>query len=222
MKIGRGVRVVLFDLDGTLIDTRNRFYVVFNESLEKFSLPTLTRDTFDRFYRKASLGELIPENLETSFWDYFLESYSKTSSAREYRIPGSKLALYELKKMGMDVGIVTGRIADVESVWSELARHELAQFVDTVVTRSKEQNSNTDYFSKEHNLLEALESMGRSPFESIFVGDYVADIRSGKRIGAITVAVLSGGVRREILARENPDLILESVANLPPIIKDQS
>ncbi|MHA1210654.1 MAG: HAD family hydrolase, partial [Candidatus Freyarchaeota archaeon] len=63
---------------------------------------------------------------------------------------------------------------------------------------------------------------GRSPFESVFVGDYVADIRSGKRIGAVTVAVLSGGAKREILARENPDLILESVANLPPIIKDQS
>jgi len=222
MRIGRGVRVVLFDLDGTLIDTRNRFYVVFNESLEKFGLPTLTRDTFDRFYRNASLGELIPENLETSFWDYFLESYSKTSAPQDCRKPGSKLALYELKKQGMDVGIVTGRIADVESVWSELERHELAQFVDTVVTRSKEQNTNTDYFSKEHNLLEALESLGRSPFESVFVGDYVADIRSGKRIGAVTVAVLSGGVKREILARENPDLILESVANLPPIIKDQS
>jgi len=222
LRIGRGVRVVLFDLDGTLIDTRSRFYVVFNESLEKFGLPTLTRDTFDRFYRNASLGELIPENLETSFWDCFLESYSKTSSPQECRIPGSKLALYELKKLGMDVGIVTGRIADVESVWSELERHELAQFVDTVVTRSKEQNTNTDYFSKEHNLLEALESLGRSPFESVFVGDYVADIRSGKRIGAVTVAVLSGGVKREILARENPDLILESVANLPPIIKDQS
>lgn len=122
----------------------------------------------------------------------------------------------------MSIGVVTGRIASVESVWSELKKYELDQYIDVVFTRLKSQSGNEYYFSKEQNLLEALDKLGYSPSESMFVGDFVADIRSGKKIGAVTIAVLSGGIKEEILAKEKPDLIIESVAKLPSLIADQN
>ena len=220
MEANNNIGAILFDLDGTLIDTRGRFFLIFNESLKKFNLPTLNKNIFENYYKNASLDHLVPEGIEIQFWDYFLENYSKTSTPDEFKIPGSKQALYQFKKRGIGIGVVTGRISSVESVWFELKKHELDQFVDVVITRSKSQNRNDDYFSKEQNLLEALDKLGHRPFESIFVGDYIFDIRSGKSIGAVTVAVLSGGIEREILARENPDFILESVAELPRIVSD--
>ncbi len=220
MEANNSIYAILFDLDGTLVDTRSRFFLIFNESLKKFSLPTLSKNTFDSHYRNASLDKLVPEGREIQFWDYFLENYSKKSSPDEFSIPGSKEALYQLKKLGISMGVVTGRIASVESVWSELKKHELDQYVDVVITRLKSQNRNDYYFSKEQNLLDALEKLGHRPFESMFVGDYIMDIRSGKRIGAVTVAVLSGGIKKEILEGENPDFILESVAELLPLISD--
>jgi phosphoglycolate phosphatase len=210
----------LFDLDGTLVDTRSRFYLVFNRALEKFNLPKVSRKDFDNFYVNASLQELVADDLQIPFWDYFLEDYSKVSSPDEFMIPGSKQALYELKKQGIAMGVVTGRITSVESVWSELKKYELDRFVEVVFTRLKSQNRNEYYFSKEQNLLKALYKLGYKPFESMYVGDHIADIRSGKKVGAVTVAVLSGGLKKEILARENPDLIIESVAKLPSIIVD--
>lgn len=214
------IGAILFDLDGTLIDTRSRFFLIFNKSLQKFNLPTLNKNIFDYHYKNACLDHLVPEGIEIQFWDYFLEKYSITSTPEEFRIPGSKRALHQLKKWEISIGVVTGRISSVESVWSDLKKHELDQLVDVVISRSKNQNVNEDYFSKEQNLLEALDKLGHRPFESMFVGDYIFDIRSGKRIGAKTVAVLSGGIKKEILARENPDLILESVAELPSRIFD--
>ncbi|MFB0561778.1 MAG: HAD family hydrolase [Candidatus Lokiarchaeia archaeon] len=218
--MANNIGAILFDLDGTLIDTRSRFFLTFNKSFKKFNLPPLTQSIFDNYYRNASLDKLVPEGIEIRFWDYFLESYSKTSTPEEFRIPGSKQALYQLKKRGIGIGVVTGRISSVKNVLTELKKHELDQFVDVVISRSKNQNINEDYFSKEQNLLEALGKLGHRPFESMFVGDYIFDIRSGKKIGAVTVAVLSGGIKKEILARENPDFILESVAELPRIISE--
>jgi phosphoglycolate phosphatase len=214
------IGAILLDLDGTLVNTRSRFYLVFNKSLEKFNLPTVSRKVFDNLYANATLEKLVKKNLQIQFWDYFLEDYSSISSPDEFMIPGSKQALYELKKRGMSIGVVTGRIASVESVWSELKKYELDQFMDVVFTRSKSQNKSEYYFSKEQNLLEALDTLGYKPSESMFVGDHIADIRSGKRIGAMAVAVLSGGVKKEILAREKPDLIIESVAKLPSVISN--
>ncbi len=219
MNLSKDIKAILFDLDGTLIDTRNRFYLVFNKSLENFGLPVLSKKVFEELYSNASLDSQVPEELAVQFWDYFLENYSKNVASGESSIPGSKKALHQLKKRGLSIGVVTGRIASVESVWSELKRYELDQFVDIVLTRLKGQNRNETYFSKEQNLLKALSILGYSPPQSMYVGDYVADIRSGKSIGAVTVAVLSGGIKKEILAKENPNFILESVAKLPPILR---
>lgn len=218
MLIKSNINAVLFDLDGTLVNTRSRFYLVFNKSLEKFGLPTVSREVFDSYYKNASLQNLIADNLQIQFWDFFLEDYSKISSPDEFMIPGSKQALYELKKRRITMGVVTGRITSVESVWSELKKYELDQFIDVVVTRLKSQNKNEYYFSKEQNLLKALDALGCKPFESMYVGDHIADIRSGKKVGMVTIAVLSGGIKKEILEREKPDLIIDSVAKLPQII----
>jgi phosphoglycolate phosphatase-like HAD superfamily hydrolase len=53
----------------------------------------------------------------------------------------------------------------------------------------------------------------------VVVGDSVVDIRAGKNAGAKTVAVLSGIFSREELEKEKPDLILESVKELPDFIE---
>ncbi|MEM3586379.1 MAG: HAD family hydrolase, partial [Candidatus Jordarchaeaceae archaeon] len=196
----------------------SRFYLVFNKSMEKFNLPTISRKVFDKRYTNATLDRLIPDDLRIQFWEYFLEDYSNVSAPDESMIPGSKEALQELKKRGIAIGVVTGRIASIESVWRELKRYELDPFVDIVYTRVKNQNRGDYYFSKEDNLIAALKTLSFKPSESIYVGDHIADIRSGKKIGMITVAVLSGGIKREILSREKPDLIIESVAKLPSII----
>jgi phosphoglycolate phosphatase-like HAD superfamily hydrolase len=55
--------------------------------------------------------------------------------------------------------------------------------------------------------------------ECVVVGDSVADIRAGKNGGARTVGVLSGIFSRQELERENPDLIIESVKELPDYLE---
>ena len=50
------------------------------------------------------------------------------------------------------------------------------------------------------------------------VGDYVTDIRSGKAMGLKTIALLSSRVSLEIIEKEEPDVIIESINNLPQFV----
>ncbi|MEM1658935.1 MAG: HAD family hydrolase [Candidatus Jordarchaeales archaeon] len=209
------MKAVIFDLDGTLIDTRERFFRLFNETLESFSLPQITRKTFEELYSKAALDDVIPENLRKTFWRHFLVRYGETSSNSDAPIPGIEETLKELREKGLLVCVVTGRVCSSQSVWSELEKHGLAKYIDVVC--AKNQNVK-DYYSKEEELLRALGEIGVKPNECVVVGDYLADVEAGKKVGAFTVAVLSGGVKREVLELVKPDAILESARELPKLL----
>ena len=54
--------------------------------------------------------------------------------------------------------------------------------------------------------------------QAVMVGDGPIDISAGKALGLRTIAVLTGGDRRELLLASQPDLILDSVADLLSIV----
>ena len=60
----------------------------------------------------------------------------------------------------------------------------------------------------------AAERLGCSPEQCIVVGDTTVDVKAGKRAGALTVGVLCGFGERPEMARQEPDLLLETTAQL--------
>jgi phosphoglycolate phosphatase-like HAD superfamily hydrolase len=73
-------------------------------------------------------------------------------------------------------------------------------------------------FVKPHpeHLQRALEHLQVPAPGAVMVGDGPIDVTAGKALGLRTIAVLTGGDRREALLASRPDLILDSVADLLP------
>jgi phosphoglycolate phosphatase len=71
-------------------------------------------------------------------------------------------------------------------------------------------------FVKPHpeHLARALEALQVAAEQAVMVGDGPIDIQAGKALGLKTIAVLTGGDRRQALHASQPDLILNSVADL--------
>ncbi|MEM3703700.1 MAG: HAD family hydrolase, partial [Candidatus Bathyarchaeia archaeon] len=64
-------------------------------------------------------------------------------------------------------------------------------------------------------LIKCAHEVGVKIGECAIVGDSTIDVRAGKNVGAKTVAVLSGIFTRDELEKEEPDIILNSINELP-------
>ncbi len=218
MPLGQRVRAVVSDLDMTLIDTKERFYNLFNELLREWMGRSVSRQVFEHYARWDRLNELIGLSDEDAvpFWKEFLSRYSKRFDAKP--IPGARECLEQLRSIGVSVIVATGRISPVEAVLRELDRLGMSDLVDEVVTKAHTLDFGDGVYSKEKMVSVAVSRVGCSPNQCIVVGDYLDDIRAGKRLGAFTVGVLTGFTHRSLLEREGADAVIDSVAELPSVL----
>ena len=70
-----------------------------------------------------------------------------------------------------------------------------------------------------NHIKSAISMMMSNPKEIIVVGDSVADMESGKYVGAITVGVTSGLGTPQQLAKVNVDYLIASIAELPCLLR---
>ena len=214
------IRALLFDLDGTLIDTDE----VMGEGLARKLAPIAglfrNRDP-QPFARKLLIALENPLNYAALLMERFgLGRFVMAIADRSRRlkglgtrdrnrlVPGADEAVKELAGT-YRLGIVTTRTrSDAEEF---LRQYELRQLFEVITTRSDV------WRLKPHPapVLRSVNMLGLSPVECCFVGDTELDVLAGRRAGVYSIGVLSGFGMREELERAQADLILPSVAELP-------
>ncbi len=213
------IKLVIFDLDQTLIDTLPRFFKVFNKTLKKYGLREVEWDIFLEKYKADDLDSLIsPRVLLDDFWNTFLEIYDEEPPLNDRAIEGAEETLSCLRKSGVKIVVVTGRKSPKEKVWENLRLYGLDKYVDAVFTASSVQDLEFR-FSKKELLIKVIRDYGVSEKEVMFVGDYRYDMLSGKKAGVFTVGVLTGHESEEVLFSYGADLVVESVASIPEVLE---
>ena len=220
-------KAVILDTDGTLIDTTKRFYVVFNELLKEHGKEPLEWEKFLQRYIADTLDDLIVSSREGDreerlheFWLEFLRRYRAVDVSEDRLIPGVREVLSNISQTGTPIAVITSCIVPSNQLREELARYGLSKFVDAVVTGDDaiDDLNKEHHFSKREIFKLAAERLGIDPRECVVVGDYWNDVRDGKAIGAKTVAVLTGLMRRELLLKAEPDAIIEGIHDLPKVV----
>lgn len=220
-------KALIVDTDGTLIDTTKRFYFVFNELLKECGKKPLEWEKFLHQYIADTLDDLIVSPHESGreerlheFWLEFLHRYRAVDVSEDRLIPGVSETLSNISQAGVPIAVITSCIVPSEQLREELAKYGLSKFVDVVVTGDDaiDDLNKEHHFSKREIFKLAAEKLGANPQECVVVGDYWNDVRDGKLIGAKTVAVLTGLMRRELLSKAEPDAIIEGIRNLPEIV----
>ncbi len=219
------LRGLLFDLDGTLLDSKERFYESYVQALADFGLPTLSRDAFERHYHLDELSHRLPEGkaLREDFWHRFLTNLTAANHETQVAIPGVPEALDRLRGEGYAMAVATARLCPEDSIRRELDHLGMLHYFDDVLSNARVAAragwEKADSASKRVIIEEASVSLGLPPSQTAFIGDWWVDIRCAKEAGCgMTIGVLSSGFKPEVLLAEKPDALLQSAAEVPDFL----
>ena len=218
------IKGVIFDLDGTLIDTLETYTRAFNQGIAKFDLEPISEEKLASFLNRALgleyiLRELFPSHFEepearSRCLLEILKAYiSELEKGKVPLKPGVREVLPALKGMGLKIGIVTGRTTSGEQKWAELRQLNIAHFIDSIVTGAEAPRKPSP-----EGVGKCAKEMGLSSEECVLVGDSQADIITGKAAGIMTIAIPTGVAKEELLSKESPTAIISSLAELPSLI----
>jgi len=216
------IKGVIFDLDGTLIDSLETYCMAFNRIVERYGLkPIDIREISDFLNQFISLEQLLeklyPSLGPDEIQDFMLEMRKEFIALAKHHItlkPDAREVLISLKDKGMKIGVATGRMSRGDGKWRELKNLGINILVDTVVTAGE-----TKPKPDPASLIKCAEQLALSLDECIFVGDSTVDVIAGKNAGVKVIAIPSGVATREQLSEEKPDFFIDSLSNLPAQIE---
>jgi len=212
------VKGILLDLDGTLVDSTEAYLeaveTAFKTMGQKMVNAKMVTEIPKRLEQNLSIKELLKGIDVQKFLDVYLKAYYKATPMKTKPIPKISDTLQRLSKKAK-LALITMRYVPKEEIVNELEKFGLAKYFHHVITAM---DTHVPKPSPEA-LIKCAKQLGIRTCECVVVGDSVADVKAGKTAGTKTVAVLSGIFSREELKKEKPDLILESVNQLPDFLE---
>jgi pyrophosphatase PpaX len=208
------VKAVLFDLDGTLIDTNRLIVESFKHTL-KMHLGICPTDTelISYFgeplrYTMARYDKTNVEGLCKTFFDYSEIVHDEMT----LEIDGAREILKNLKDLKIKTGIVTSKRRKMAERGLKL--FGLYDYMDIIITPE-----DTDEH-KPHPapLLKACEAIGVDAEDVLFIGDSHFDILCGKNAGARTCAVKYTALPIDDIIKHNPDHTIDRLNDILNIL----
>jgi pyrophosphatase PpaX len=208
------INTVLFDLDGTLIDTNELIISSFLHTLEKY---------YPGQYKRENVIPFMGPTLEETFEGINKElAQEMIKTYREFNISNHDLfvkefdGVYEtvrvLKENGFKLGIVTTKRLDVALKGIKLTK--LDEIFEVVVALEHVKKPKPD----PEPILLALEQLQSVPEEALMVGDNHHDILGGKNAGTKTAGVAWSLKGKDYLKQFEPDYMLENMTDLLSIL----
>jgi 2-phosphoglycolate phosphatase len=214
------VDAVIFDLDGTIIDSIPIYFNLIDIVFQRLGLPLIPQKTILEAVKdgdfnwdivlpdekKDQKDELI-NGARTIIYEIYPDMFGKDLKL----IPGVARVLGEISANGKKIGIVTSTpMEGIAYKLRPLKRHGIEELFEVIITADDVQQKKP----AAEPLIECANLLGVSLNKSVYVGDTRVDIRAGKAAGMKTIGVLTGFDDFETLKSENPDAILDSVEQL--------
>jgi 2-phosphoglycolate phosphatase len=189
----KGIRAVLFDLDGTLIDSAPDLGAAADALRVERGLPSLPMSDYRAHAGAGARGmlrvafDMGPEHLEFEGHKMaFFEKYAAMLTQRTQAFEGVQEMLNRLQAAGLPWGVVTNKAERFTLPLT--AAMPLFDRAATIIS------GDTTPHAKPHPepLFEAARRMGVAPASCLYVGDDLRDIQAGQAAGMFTVAASYG------------------------------
>jgi phosphoglycolate phosphatase-like HAD superfamily hydrolase len=220
------IKVLCFDVDGTLSDTDDRWVSQLSRFLRPFSFLSHKHDPLIMARRLIMMLE-SPGNYLYHFFDRFgldgvMARFFGFVAKRDQKKPGNFWLIPQTREVLLKLypyypmAIISAR--GEKGTFAFLNQFDLTRFFRNVAT------SQTCRYTKPFPdpILWVASQMNIKPEECLMIGDTTLDIRTGKSAGAQTVGVLCGFGTETELSRAGADLILSCPGDLVKVLLPNS
>lgn len=209
------IRGLIFDFDGTLIDSYEAIAESLNRVRESFSLAALPPSDV-----KTMVGHGLEHLIETAIGKervtegvrLFRQTYATLCEKKSSILPQVKETLEELDRRGYHMAIATNK----PSYFARdiLRALEMEHLFAEVLGPNDVQRPKPD-----PEMLEIIMMrVGLSPDEVVYVGDMLLDIEVARRAGVAVYAIPTGSATRESLLQGRPDRLLHRFSDLLSVL----
>ncbi len=205
-------RLVLFDCDGTLIDSQHAIVSAMIEAWRREGLVGPDSHCVRRVVGLSlveAVERLLPEaeaGLHLRLSEHYKDAFAIERRAGlhgEPVFPGIREVLERLEREGVSMGVATGK--SMRGLATVLERHDLGRFFVTLQT--------ADYGPGKPDpdmIFRALAEAGGEPASTVMVGDTVYDIEMARRAGVAAIGVSWGYHEPEELLAAGADQVVDS------------
>lgn len=217
----KAITTILFDLDGTLLNTLGDLQAAVNHALTEYGYPIKTIEEV-RLSVGNGVGKLmervLPEGLKNPDYEpclaSFREYYSRHLQDRTVPYPGIPERLEELKDRGYRLGIVSNKF---DAAVKQLKEDYFAETISVAIGESAgiRKKPAPDCVRK------ALEELRAETEEAVYVGDSDVDVATARNSGLVCIGVTWGFRGRQVLEEAGADWIIEEPAAFLPLVEQQ-
>jgi HAD superfamily hydrolase (TIGR01509 family) len=218
------VKAIIFDLDGTLIDSIDIYFTIVEKALERLNLPPVSRAGILAAAESESFNWdlILPEELTKrkteiidQAWKIIEEIAPPLFEKNVKLIPGADGILKRVSANGLKVGLVTStRRSHLKIKMQPLKSAGIAELFEVIITADDTQKRKP----AADPLIACARRLDVDPDKCAYVGDTHTDIQAGQTAGMQTVGVLTGFDELKLLQKEKPDAIIDSIGHLLEVI----
>lgn len=207
------IRTVLFDLDGTILDSNELIIKSFEYTFKKYNF-TFTEEELKEFNGPPLIDTFAKINpgYEEEMVKVYREHNHDIHEQYVKLFPNVIETIEELQKNDINMGIVTAKMRVAVDLGMELTG--LDQYFETIIAVDDVTHS------KPHpeSVIKAMNELNGTAETTIMVGDNYHDILAGKNAGVKTAGVAWTHKGEEYLASYNPTYMLQDMKDLLEIV----
>ena len=210
--------VLLFDLDGTVLDTEKIIFESYKHTFKHYKLspipsdeelvgvlgPTL-QDTISKYLPNVDMDEAVE-----FYRSYNIENHKKYVKA----FPNAKEYITKWKEEGYKIGIVSSKMKDVIMLGLDCC--DMKDLFDVVLGVGEYSLEKPD----KSGLIEACKQLNESKDNCIYVGDSVTDIEAAKNAGMYSIAYVSNKGKEQALIATKPNRVIYDLSEIDEILKE--
>lgn len=214
----RTIDTILFDLDGTLLNTLDDLADSLNHALQTMGFPLKEKQQIKSYIGNGienAVSLVVPDGRKNPVFPAcfacFKEHYLGNMQNKTDVYPGIRELLHTLAAKGYRMGVVSNK-------FDQGAKELVHQYFGDLIQVTIGEIPGTPRKPAPDSVLRAISELGSWPERSVYIGDSEPDVLTARNAGIPFIGVTWGFRDREVLEREGAEQIIDRPEELLPLL----